>query len=329
MKIAIFNQKGGVGKTTTALNLAAAIGCQSGKLPLILDMDPQGHLTHIAGKTPAHLQDSLFGFYQDNIALTSLAVDWPGIGRLVPAHAQLVRADTVFGKGPDTLFKLAQALRTLAEPTDVIIDCSPHLGVLSLAALFAADLVLVPVSADHISANGARQCARTLKIMEPVVKRKLLARYLITRFDSRRRMCTDIFSSLRDELGEQVCTTVIPENVALAESPALGQDIFTHAPQSVGATCYARLYTELFENMAPHLPHRDLPCREQQASIESTSYENSIQTSIRTQPTTPLSYHSSRHSFQLENGRKLTTVGALLNIGGLLKPQPQPQPGVC
>ena len=128
----------------------------------------------------------------------------------------------------------------------MVIDCCPLLNVLSLNAIFAADLVLVPVTADFLSLKGAEQVERALNALEPVFKRRLPRRYLLTRYDLRRRMSEDVEARMREVLRpDEICATRIRENVKLAESPAVELDVFRHAPGSRGALDYAELYDEL------------------------------------------------------------------------------------
>ena len=126
-----------------------------------------------------------------------------------------------------------------------LIDCCPYFGVLSLNAIFAADAILVPVATDYLSMQGAQQITRTLATLEPVLKRRIPRRYLLTRFDRRKRMCIDIRQRLHDEFGAELCQTVIRENVAIATSPLAGTDIIKHQPLSAGATDYRQLFEEL------------------------------------------------------------------------------------
>ena len=252
MRIALFNQKGGVGKTATTLNLAAAIARHDGS-PLLLDLDPQCHLTGIHG-TPKNDPDrSLFGFYQGLRNLEELAVPWDGLGTLIPAHSQLIKVDTIYGKGPTILNKLRVGLDAFEESAsgkaaqNTLIDCCPYMGVLALNAIFACDVLLIPISSDYLSLQAANQMTRTLTYLEPVLKRRLERRYLLTRYDRRRKMSEDIQNQLRQSYGDEVCQTVIIENVSIAESPSKNRDVFSHNPSSRGAADYTGLYQELRE----------------------------------------------------------------------------------
>ena len=250
MRIAVFNQKGGVGKTTTTLNLAAAI-VRDGGQPLLLDLDPQCHLSGIHGATPSDSARSLFGFYQGARGLDELAIPWEGIGRLVPSHQQLIKVDSIFGKGPAILNKLRAGLDSVDETIpghaaqNTLIDCCPYVGVLSLNAIFACDILLIPISTDYLSLQAAEQMTKTLSILEPVLKRRVERRYLLTRYDRRRKMSDDVQNRLRARFGSEVCKTVIAENVAIAESPSMNRDVFSHNASSPGARDYAALYQEL------------------------------------------------------------------------------------
>lgn len=258
-RLTVFNQKGGVGKTTTVLNLGAAMA-RRGIVPLLVDLDAQSHLSSILNPATSS-GESLFAYYSAGRPLKEVVRPIRFGGELIPGHTELIKVDTLYGKGPDILNKLKNGLDAGWNGTrPVLIDCCPMLGVLSLSGIFASERVLIPISTDYLALRGAIALDNTLRALEHVLKRRVERRYLLTRFDSRRRMSHDIAAQLATRFGAEVCETRITEAVSVAESPALGKDVFAHAPNSRGAQDYESLLQELLSSgflktdATPHAP---------------------------------------------------------------------------
>ncbi len=247
--IAVFNQKGGVGKTTTTLNLTAGLA-RMGKRPIAIDLDPQAHLTLTLGVSNIGGDQSIAAFFRDDIPLPALMRELASGARLIPAHMELSKVEALQSKSAAAARKLKTGLEeSLAQQgVPILIDCCPTLGVLSLNAVLAADRVLVPVSADFLSLQSVNRLDLALKALEGPLNRKIEKRILLTRFDSRRKLSFDIYEQLKERYGAQLCETRVVENVALAASPTQAQDVFAFAPASPGARDYAKLTLELAES---------------------------------------------------------------------------------
>jgi chromosome partitioning protein len=248
--IAIFNQKGGVGKTTTCLNLTAALA-RAQRSPVAIDMDPQGHLSLASGlKDVAGGHGGMEAFFKDKTPLAQLLCETPTNWQIIPSSLGLSKIDALYGSDPKAATWLSQGLGIELALTGapILIDCCPMLGVLTLNALLASDRVLIPVAADFLSLQGVYRLDAALNVLEKKLNRTFERRIVVTRFDSRRKLAFEIYDLLKNRYGSLVCNTRIGENVALATSPMQGQDVFTYAPHSPGAHDYKALTVELLNS---------------------------------------------------------------------------------
>jgi len=246
--IAVFNQKGGVGKTTTTLNVSVAVA-QRGVAPIAIDLDPQAHLTLAFGVRTFAKGDSCHSYFAEGKPLAGMLQMTPQRVRLLPGSPDLAKVDALHASDPGISGKLRLGIAAMIEETahrgPVFIDCCPMLGVLTLNALIAADSVLIPVSADYLSLQGVHRLDSALNVLETRLNRKFIRRVVVTRYDARRKLAAGVFDELARRYGSNLCTTRIVENVALAESPMYGKDIFSQSPSSPGARDYRALTEEL------------------------------------------------------------------------------------
>ena len=240
----MINQKGGVGKTTTTINLAHALALSDISV-LALDMDPQSHLAVGLGvpeKNIPGMDEVLLnaGDIADYTVTTRKNVD------LVPAGSGLANMEHVSEGGAERGLRLKKALKPIEEKYDaVLIDCPPSVGLLGMNALFAANDLIIPISSDYLALQSLSSFMTTLQFVENTCKRSLRKHVVMTRFNKQRRLAREVRESLQQYFPEQLMKTTIRENIALAESPSYGETIFEYQASSNGAEDYKQLATEL------------------------------------------------------------------------------------
>lgn len=244
--IAVFNQKGGVGKTTTTLNIAACLAMLE-RRPTVIDLDPQAHASLALGLRNQVGPFCSSAFFREGTPLGKLARVMGNGVRLIPGHPDLSKIDAVLGGAAGIAGRLRRGLAEAYElnQAPVLLDCAPSLGVVTMNALWAADRVLIPVTSDFLSLQGLRRLEIALKVLEQPMGRAMERRIVLTRYDEDKAPCREAHAELQRRYGAQLCDTFIRDDAALAESPAHGMDIFAYAPDSPGAHDYRLLTMEL------------------------------------------------------------------------------------
>jgi len=247
--LAIANQKGGVGKTTTSMNLAAALGVLEKKV-LVIDADPQANATSGLGFDPRNITNGIYECLINevepkDIILTSSS---PNLD-LIPAHIDLVGAEVEMINLPNREKMMRMAIDKVKDNYDfIIIDCSPSLGLITINALTASDAVIIPVQCEYFALEGLGKLLNTIKIVQTRLNNDLaIEGILLTMYDTRLRLSNQVVDEVKTHFQDLVFDTIIQRNTKLGEAPSHGESIIMHDASSRGATNYLNLAREVLQ----------------------------------------------------------------------------------
>ncbi|CAI8285027.1 MAG: Sporulation initiation inhibitor protein Soj [Flavobacteriaceae bacterium] len=245
--IAISNQKGGVGKTTTSVNLAASLGVLEKKV-LLIDADPQANATSSLGIDTELVENGTYQVLErtKKISECVLKTDVPNLD-IIPSHIDLVAIEIELVDKPDREYMLKKAIQECEAHYDyIIIDCAPSLGLITLNALTASNSVLIPIQCEYLALEGLVKLLNTIKNIQKIHNSGLeIEGMLLTMYDSRLKLANQIVSEVNNHFGEMVFKTIIQRNVKLGEAPSFGESIINYDVGSKGAENYLSLAREL------------------------------------------------------------------------------------
>lgn len=244
--LTVSNQKGGVGKTTTCVNLAAELG-RLGYSVLAVDIDPQANCTSGLGISPSKLETSLYDVLLEETETASAIIPtvWEGVS-VLPSTIDLAGAEIELASVISRETRLRRHLRSLKGYEIAIVDCPPSLGMLTINALVASDKLIIPVQCEYYALEGVGQLSRTINLVRDSLNPELAVDgVLLTMFDSRTRLSNEVAEEVRRQFGDIVFSTVIPRNVKLSEAPSHAAPICYYDPSSSGAQAYSDLAKEV------------------------------------------------------------------------------------